>query len=40
MQKKLEGYKEKFDMVTDILQGKDSSDDKIKLIEEVIDIGI
>jgi hypothetical protein len=40
LQNKLDTYKEKFDMVAEILRGNETAEDKIKLIEEVVDIGI
>jgi hypothetical protein len=37
-QKKLDSYKEQFDMVADVLRGDNSAEDKIRLIEGIVDI--
>lgn len=34
----ISAYKEKLDMITELLKGKESAEEKVKLIEEIVNI--
>lgn len=38
-QELISSYKEKLEMISHVLKGSESAEEKIKLIEEVVDIG-